>query len=95
MSGVQSCLVGHREAAHLAGLAARTFLRGFFLVALVAANTRQIATGRYVGAFLIGGLISAIWWSNSSGQREQFKGACALYALGAAVGTVVGMWIGK
>ena len=74
-------------------IALRVFLRGFVLVALVAMNTRQIANGRYVGAFLVGGLISFVWWANSSATREQFKGAGALYALGAAVGTVVGMWV--
>lgn len=75
--------------------AIRVFLRGFVLVALVSGNTRQIASGRYVGAFLIGGLISFVWWSNSSSEREKFKGAGAVYALGAAVGTVVGMWLGR
>ena len=71
------------------------FLRGFLLVALVAANTRQIANGRYLGAFVVGGLISAVWWSNSSAKREQFSGAGVLYALGAAVGTVTGMYLGR
>ena len=73
----------------------RTFLRGFVLVALVAANTRQIAQGRYIGAFIVGGLISFVWWSNSSAKREQFTGAGAVYAFGAAVGTVAGMWLGS
>ena len=72
----------------------RTFLRGFVLVALVSLNTRQVAGGRYVGAFVVGGLISLVWWANSSAKREQFTGAGAVYALGAAVGTVVGMWLG-
>ena len=71
----------------------RVFLRGFILVALVAANTTQIARGQYIGAFLVGGLISFVWWANSSAQRESFKGAGVLYAFGAAVGTVAGMWL--
>ena len=66
-------------------------MRGFVLVALVSANTRQIASGRYLGAFIVGGLISYVWWSNSSAKREQFTGAGALYAFGAACGTVAGM----
>lgn len=69
----------------------RTFTRGFLLVALVAMNTRQIAQGRYLGAFIVGGLISLVWWSNSSAKRESFAGAGALYALGAGFGTVCGM----
>jgi hypothetical protein len=75
--------------------ALRVFLRGFVLVSLVAMNTRQVASGRYLGAFLVGGLISLVWWSNSSAKREQFTGAGPLYALGAAVGTVFGMWLGS
>ena len=73
----------------------RTFLRGFVLVALVSLNTRQVASGRYLGAFVIGGLISAVWWSNSSAKRETFTGAAALYAFGAACGTVLGMYLGR
>jgi hypothetical protein len=76
-------------------IAFRTFMRGFVLVALVAMNTRQVSGGRYLGAFVIGGLISFVWWANSSAKREQFKGAGVVYALGAACGTVVGMWLGK
>jgi hypothetical protein len=72
----------------------RVFLRGFVLVALVALNTRQVAGGRYLGAFVVGGLISLVWWANSSSKREAFKGAGALYAFGAACGTVLGMWLG-
>jgi hypothetical protein len=72
----------------------RLWLRGFILVSLVAANTRQIAAGHYGGAFLVGGLISAVWWSNSSHKREDATGAGAVYALGAACGTVAGMWLG-
>ncbi len=70
-------------------------MRGFVLVALVSANTRQVAGGRYLGAFIVGGLISAVWWSNSNAKREQFQGAGALYACGAAFGTVFGMWLGR
>jgi len=73
----------------------RTFLRGFVLVTLVSMNTRQVAGGYYVGAFFVGGLISLVWWANSSAKREQFTGAGALYAFGAACGTVVGMYLGK
>jgi hypothetical protein len=71
------------------------FLRGFILVALVSANTRQIANGRYAAAFVVGGLISLFWWSNSSKDRPDFSGAGVVYALGAACGTVAGMWLGR
>jgi hypothetical protein len=71
------------------------FLRGFVMVTLVAANTRQIANGRYAAAFVVGGLISLVWWSNSSKDRPNFRGAGLVYALGAACGTVCGMWLGR
>jgi hypothetical protein len=71
------------------------FLRGFVMVTLVAANTRQIANGRYAAAFVVGGLISLVWWSNSSKDRPSFRGAGVVYALGAACGTVAGMWLGR
>jgi hypothetical protein len=73
----------------------RTFMRGFVLVTLVSMNTRQVASGRYLGAFIVGGLISLVWWSNSSAKRESFTGAGALYAFGAACGTVLGIWLGR
>jgi hypothetical protein len=74
---------------------ARLFARGFIMVALVSANTRQIAAGRYSSAFIVGGLISLVWWSNSSKDRPDFRGAGAVYALGAATGTVLGMFLGR
>jgi hypothetical protein len=73
----------------------RVFLRGFLIVACVALNTRQIAAGNYPGAFVVGAAISGLWWSNSSSKREDVPGAWAAYMLGAACGTVTGMWIGK
>lgn len=71
----------------------RLFARGFVQVALVAANTRQIAAYHMGGAFVVGGLISLVWWSNSSKNRPDVPGAGAVYALGAATGTVFGMWV--
>jgi hypothetical protein len=71
------------------------FLRGFVLVTLVSLNTRQIAHGSYPGAFMVGGMISLVWWQNSSAKREDVRGASLAYAFGAAVGTVLGMWLGS
>jgi hypothetical protein len=103
MKGPALLVAPRGEDASTAGRCARnpclpiiqTFLRGFLLVTLVSLNTRQVAGGRYVSAFLVGGLISAVWWSNSSAKREQFTGAGALYAFGAACGTVLGMYLGR
>ena len=78
---------------------ARTFLRGFSLVLLVSANTVQIADRHWVGMGIVGFLISLVWWANSSAQRETYRGAGAVYATGAAVGTLVGAgladWCGR
>jgi hypothetical protein len=71
------------------------FLRGFALVTLVALNTTQIASGNFGGAFVVGGGISLLWWSNSSKKREDVRGAGLAYALGAACGTCFGMWLGR
>lgn len=70
------------------------FLRGWLMVSLVSANTVQIAQGRYLGAFVVGFAISALWWTNSgsSGRSKDWRdGPC--YALGAAAGTVTGMLV--
>jgi hypothetical protein len=72
----------------------RLWLRGFVQVSLVACQTTQIAHGKYDGAFVVGWLISFVWWWNSSARREDVTGAGAVYALGAACGTVIGMWVG-
>ena len=71
----------------------RLFLRGFVLVALTAMNVRQVSQGHYHGAFIVGGLISLVWWQNSSKHRPDVKGAGVAYALGAACGTVAGMMV--
>lgn len=68
----------------------RTFLRGFAMVTLVSANTRQIATGHLTGAIVVGFAISLLWYSNSSKDRDNRRGAGIAYATGAAVGTFVG-----
>lgn len=71
----------------------QTFARGLLQVTLVAANTRQIATGHIGGAMGVGFLISLVWWSNSSKSRPDVRGAGVAYAAGAACGTAVGFFI--
>jgi hypothetical protein len=57
---------------------ARIWMRGFLLVALVAMNTRQVASGQYVGAFICGGLISLVWWRTqaSTARTSAGRGRC-------------------
>lgn len=73
---------------------AQIFGRAFLQVALVAANTRFIASSAYPAAFATGFCISWLWWANSrSAAHASVCGARVAYALGAASGTVVGMAI--
>lgn len=69
------------------------FVRGFLVVALVAMNTYQLAHQHYLGAFVVGFLISLTWWYNagSSGRSADRKDGF-FYAFGAAVGTVTGLY---
>jgi len=71
-----------------------TFVRGFALVALTAANVGQIAAHRYGGAFVCGFLISWLWWRNARGAaHDDAVGLREAYALGAGCGTAFGIWI--
>ena len=66
-------------------------LRGFMIVCLVASNTVQVAGGHWLGAGVVGFLISAVWWSNSHAAKDNPPYAAIAYGLGAALGTVGGM----
>ena len=68
------------------------FGRGFLIVFLTATNVYQVSHGHYVGAFVVGFGISAVWWSNArKSNRSELPLAGTCYALGAASGTLVGM----
>jgi hypothetical protein len=69
----------------------RIFLMGILQVFLVAANVRQVAEGRLVGACIGGIGISAVWAYNV--HHIAISGVLdgCLYALGAGIGTVLGI----
>lgn len=70
------------------------FLRGFIIVALTAWNTGQVAGQHYPGAWCVGFGISFFWFGNArSAAHSELKFARETYALGAATGTVAGMWL--
>ena len=72
------------------------FCRGWLQVALVSANVVQVSQGRYGAAFVTGWAISAVWWQNShSAGRNDVPGGWLAYSLGAACGTVSGMWLAE
>lgn len=65
---------------------------GLLQVTLVAMNTKQIAQSHFFGAFVIGFSISLVWTFNVRSATKGGMAAC-LYSLGAACGTVLGMWL--
>ncbi len=72
----------------------RVAWRGFLIVFLVALNTRLIALGNMVPAVLVGGCISATWWSNArSSVASSHPWAMWAYAGGAMAGTAVALAI--
>jgi hypothetical protein len=73
----------------------KLYLRGFAIVFFTALNVTCISRGHYLAAFLSGWAISAIWWANAGqASLDRTWQAGALYATGAACGTLAGMWIG-
>ena len=71
------------------------FARAFIIVALTAGNVRLVSDGRYAWAFFTGGCLSAVWWGNAglAAHHREDRSLGLAYALGAACGTVTGMWI--
>jgi hypothetical protein len=71
-------------------------LRGALIVTAVALNVSQVAHYNWLHAWFTGGLVSLMWWANA-GKATSRKGwdAALSYGLGAACGTVMGMWLGK
>ncbi len=70
--------------------------RGWLIVTLTALNVSQIASGRFLGAFFCGTAISLVWYLNAGqASSDRSKRATLLYGLGAGVGTVTGMWLGR
>jgi len=74
--------------------AARLFGQGAIYVGLQATNIVQLARHQYAGAFVVGFLISWLWSWNVKGVVFRSGWGGVIYALGAAVGTVIGMLIG-
>lgn len=74
----------------------RLFSRGLLIVALTSWNVRHIAALDYRMALIGGFGISFVWWGNSRGAaHNDLRFARETYAAGAAVGTVLGMWLGR
>lgn len=74
----------------------KLWLRGFGIVFCTALNVKLISRGLYLGAFMTGFAISALWWGNAGkASIDRSWRAGVWYAAGAAWGTVAGMWLGS
>lgn len=69
------------------------FGTGVIQVLLVGINTWQIAHEKWVGAFIVGFCISYVWAWNIRRMAFGSHVDRAIYAFGAAVGTVAGLFI--
>lgn len=68
-------------------------LSGFIIVCLVSLNTYQVSHQHYVGAGLVGFLISLTWTYNVKKVAFGSWVDRCMYAGGASLGTVVGMLV--
>ncbi len=70
--------------------------RAFSIVTCTALNVTEVTGGHYLAAFFTGGLLSFVWWGNTQrASRSTDRLAGHAYALGAGVGTVTGMFLGR
>ncbi len=71
------------------------FATGLIQVLLVGLNTWQISHDKYIGAFIVGFLISFVWTWNVKKIAFGSTSDRFIYAFGAAVGTISGLMIAK
>ena len=69
----------------------KLFLAAFSQVGLVSVNIYQVSHQYYIGAFIVGFLISVLWTFNVKGIAFGSAWDRILYSLGAATGTVCGI----
>jgi len=69
----------------------KLFFRAVLQVTLVALNTYQVANGHYIGAIIVGFLISLVWTFNVKSAAFGSIIDKLIYATGAAVGTGIGL----
>jgi hypothetical protein len=71
----------------------KLFATGFTQVILVAINTYQIANRHFVGAFIVGFLISFVWSFNVKKIAFGTMSDRIFYSLGAAFGSASGLYV--
>jgi hypothetical protein len=70
---------------------ARLLISGYVQVLLVAVNVYQISHGHYIGALIVGFLISLVWTFNVKSIALGTWTDRIAYSLAAAAGTMTGM----
>lgn len=70
------------------------FLAGFVLVMLTSLQTVLLAKRRVLHVFIVGFTISAVWALAVKTIASSLSSVWAIYALGAACGSVVGCLVG-
>lgn len=71
------------------------FFTAYAQVLLVALNTWQITHEKWVGAMVVGFLISWVWTMNVRGVAASTRKARLIYCCGAALGTVSGIGVSQ
>lgn len=69
----------------------KLFFRAMLQVMLVALNTYQVSHGHFIGAVIVGFLISLVWTFNVKSAAFGSFYDKLIYATGAAVGTGIGL----
>lgn len=70
---------------------ARNFTTGMIQVCLVVTNTWQIANEKFIGAIIVGFLISLVWTFNVRAAAFGTLWQRVSYCSGAAAGTAIGL----
>lgn len=73
----------------------RTFTLAYIQVLLVVVNTWQVANQKFLGAIIVGFLISLVWTFNVKRVALGEWSTRLIYCLGASLGTASGLLITK
>ena len=73
----------------------RNFALAWLQVTLICLNTWQIANSKFIGAMIVGFLISLVWTFNVQDISKSCLKSKITYSLGAATGTASGLLLSK